>query len=74
MLKIDCFGDICPIPILKLQKQLPYLVQGDSFMMVVDHSCVIESIKEHLGKSKYKYTVDEVMNGVWEIIITYPTL
>ena len=71
MHKIDCFGDICPIPILKMQKELSHLPSGDSFMMVVDHSCVIESIKEHLSKSKYQYSVDEVMNGVWEITISH---
>ena len=53
MNKIDCFGDICPVPILKMQKELSHLAPDDSFMMVVDHSCVIESIKEYLAKSKF---------------------
>lgn len=73
MLKLDCFGDICPIPILKMQHELDILENGESFQMVVDHSCVIESLKDHLKKTKFIYEVDEVMNGVWEITITKPS-
>jgi len=70
MNKLDCFGDICPIPLLKMQHQIENLATGDSFQMVVDHSCVIESIKETLKKSTLIYEIDEVLNGVWEITIT----
>ncbi len=69
---IDCFGDICPIPILKMQHELEILKPGESFEMVVDHSCVIESIQDSLKKTNIKYEIEEVMNGVWEIIITKP--
>ncbi len=70
MNKLDCFGDICPIPLLKMQHEIELLNSGDSFEMVVDHSCVIESIKEHLKRTPYHYEIEEVMNGVWEIVIT----
>lgn len=72
MNKIDCFGDICPIPILKMQHELEILKPGESFEMVVDHSCVIESIQDSLKKTNIKFEIEEVMNGVWEIIITKP--
>jgi len=72
MNKIDCFGDICPLPIIKMQHELEHLANGESFQMVVDHSCVIESLKDHLGKTKFEYVIEEVMNGVWEITITKP--
>lgn len=72
MHKIDCFGDICPVPILKMQNEIEHLAPGDSFQMVVDHSCVITSIEHHLEKSRLTYLIDEVMNGVWEIVITKP--
>ena len=70
MVKIDCFGDICPIPILKIKKQLEITAIDESFMVVTDHSCVSASIEEFLKTSKTEYEIDEVMNGVWEIIIT----
>jgi tRNA 2-thiouridine synthesizing protein A len=72
MIKLDCFGDICPIPLLKMQHEIKLLNPGESFEMVVDHSCVIESIQEALKKTNIKYEIEEVMNGVWEILITKP--
>ncbi len=72
MHKLDCFGDICPIPLLKMQNEIETLASGETFQMVVDHSCVIESIQESLGKSSLIYEIEEVLNGVWEITITKP--
>jgi TusA-related sulfurtransferase len=70
MLKINCFGDVCPVPILKLQKQLKKTAVDDSFMMVIDHSCVIESLKDFISKTPHDVAIEEVLNGVWEIQIT----
>lgn len=67
---IDCFGDVCPIPLLKIEKELKKTKDGDAFMVVVDHSCVLESIHDHYDNSAHNIESEEVMNGVWEIIIT----
>jgi len=72
MHKIDCFGDICPLPILKMQRELDIILPGETFQMVVDHSCVIESIRNKLNNSSVVYQIEEVLNGVWEITITKP--
>lgn len=69
MEKINCFGEICPIPLLKIQQKLKKLSSGESFMLVVDHSCVVESIKDYYDDSQNSITIDEVINGVWEITI-----
>ncbi len=70
MKKIDCFGDICPIPLLKMQAEIDRIPKGETFQMVVDHSCVVQSIQEHLKNSSTAYSINEVLNGVWEITIT----
>jgi len=70
MEKIDCFGDICPIPLLKLKNSLKTLGLGDSIMLVVDHSCVVESICDYYSSSHHQVIIDEVINGVWEITVT----
>lgn len=71
MKKIDCFGDICPVPLLKMKNELKNISVGESFQLVVDHSCVIESIKDYLSNiQNVHYEIDEVLNGVWEITIT----
>ena len=70
MLKIDCFGDICPLPLVKLQSQLKQISEGESFLIVVDHSCVVESIRDFYSSSIHSIDIIEVINGVWEITIT----
>lgn len=70
MNKLDCFGDICPVPLIKLQKKLKELTIGESIMIVVDHSCVVEAISDYYHSSNCTIEVDEVLNGVWEIIVT----
>ena len=67
---IDSFGEMCPIPVLRIQEELSVLNSGGSFMIVVDHSCVLESIKDKYKGKKVKMVIDEVMNGVWEITFT----
>lgn len=64
---IDCFGDICPIPILKIEKQLGECGPGDEFMVVTDHSCTLESIRQKYAERNVDIRIDEVMNGVWEV-------
>ena len=68
MIRIDCFGDICPVPILKINKELPKLQIGETLEVVTDHGCVVESIKDKY--KKYCVKTEEVLNGVWEIRIT----
>lgn len=70
MNKINCFGDVCPIPLMKLKNKLKEIELGDSIMIVVDHSCVVESISDYYDSSKHTIEIDEVLNGVWEITIT----
>ncbi len=70
MIKLECFGEFCPIPLLKIQRQLKKMASGESFLTVTDHSCVVESIEDFLRKGNSTYDIEEVMNGVWEITIT----
>lgn len=70
MKTIDCLGEFCPVPILKIKAELKIISKGDSFMVVTDHSCVLQSIQDHFKKSNNTVEADEVINGVWEIIVT----
>jgi len=71
MKKIDCLGEFCPVPILRIKEELKTLPKGGSFMVVTDHSCVLQSITDHFKKSSsISLEQEEVINGVWEITIT----
>jgi len=67
---IDCFGDICPVPIIKIEEQLKITKVGESFMVVTDHSCTLESVKDVFSNRGLDIQVTEAMNGVWELIFT----
>jgi TusA-related sulfurtransferase len=67
---IDCLGDMCPIPIIKIKKELKKTKINVSIKVITDHSCVAESIKNHFTRKDIQLEFDEVMNGIWEIIIT----
>ncbi len=70
MFKVDCLGDFCPIPLLKAQEASGSLGLGECFMLVTDHSCTEEALRELFENSPFHVESDEVINGVWEITIT----
>ena len=70
MIEIKCFGDICPIPLLKINNALKNMHLGETLIAIVDHSCVVESIRDYFKTSSNQILIEEVMNGVWEIEIT----
>ena len=66
--EINCLGDMCPVPIMKLQ-QCKELKLGERIMLVTDHSCVVESISDFCTKNGLVCKVVEPMNGIWELYI-----
>lgn len=70
MKKIDCLGDICPVPVMKLQREVKKMQSGDSVMLVTDHSCTVKTVREFCDTHKMAFDSDEVMNGVWEITVS----
>ncbi|WP_105616797.1 sulfurtransferase TusA family protein [Vallitalea okinawensis] len=70
MKKIDCLGDFCPIPVIKAKDAFKKLSPNESFMIITDHSCVVESLSAQFSKFNCIIETDEVINGVWEITVT----
>lgn len=71
--KLDCLGDICPLPIFKLQNSDHLQNSGDSIKLITDHSCTVESVRSYC-KLNHLTILDvfEPINGVWEITIQKP--
>lgn len=68
MKELNCLGDMCPIPIMKL-KQCSELKAGEKLKLITDHSCVVESISDYCDKNQISIHVVEPMNGIWELFI-----
>lgn len=69
MEKIDCLGDVCPVPIVRLQQKLPEIKKGIPVLLVTDHSCTRQSVDDFCKLHNLRHQEDEVINGVWEIMI-----
>lgn len=70
MYEMDCLGDMCPIPIMKLKQCQEIKERGGKVKLVTDHSCVVESIGNYCRSKHLKFEVVEPMNGIWELYIS----
>ncbi len=70
MKTLDCLGDMCPVPIIKIKKELQTMKSQECLKIITDHSCVANSILDHYKNKKVSIQTEEVINGVWEIIMT----
>ncbi len=70
MIKIDCLGDICPVPVIRLKAVIDLIKNGEEYMLITDHSCTISSIEAFCKIHNLKHNTEEIINGVWEITIT----
>ena len=68
-MEINCLGEICPVPSLKIRAALKHLKSGEELKVLVDHSCAVGNIIEVLDKKTYQHGVNEVANGIWELVI-----
>jgi len=70
LLELNCLGDICPVPIMKLMKYEKQLSKGKKIMLITDHSCTAESVKNYCLSQKLMLEIVEPINGVWEMYIS----
>ena len=67
MIKIDCLGQICPVPMIQLQKHIHQIQKGEIVLIVTDHSCTLTSIRDFCKGHGFSYESEEVITGVWEV-------
>lgn len=67
---LDCLGDMCPAPLIKLKQREGELPQGKEILLITDHSCVSESIRNYCCARRYRIRIEEPVNGVWEFYIS----
>jgi tRNA 2-thiouridine synthesizing protein A len=67
--KLDCMGDFCPVPALKVRSRLSGLKAGDGLIVLLDHSCAVENIRELVYNQNIKMEVEEVATGIWQVTL-----
>jgi TusA-related sulfurtransferase len=70
MKEIDCLGEICPVPVMKLKSVMKSIKSGEDYLLITDHSCTIQNLESFCKANHLKYCSEEVINGVWEITVT----
>lgn len=70
MYELNCLGDMCPLPIMKLQECYKTTQTGEQIKLITDHSCTMESICNYCKIKKLAVDIQEPLSGVWEIYIT----
>ena len=71
MRELDCLGDICPVPVMKLM-QMKALGPGESVKLITDHSCSTQNVMEYCEKHGLRIEISEPITGVWELIVSRP--
>ncbi|AZR72147.1 response regulator SirA [Anoxybacter fermentans] len=67
---LDCMGEACPIPLIKVEKKLAQMKKGETLIVEIDHNCAMTNIPEWARKKGYKVEIREIYFGEWEIVIT----
>ena len=70
MKKLDCIGEPCPLPLMKVEDKIRELDKGEVLLVAVDHTCAMTNVPEWARKKGYNVEIKEVVFGEWEIKIT----
>ena len=66
---VDCMGEACPVPLMRVQKQIKKSQVGDVIIAQIDHSCAMKNVPEWARNQGYNVEVEEVDDGEWEVVI-----
>ncbi|HML36387.1 MAG TPA: sulfurtransferase TusA family protein [Bacillota bacterium] len=55
---------------MKLRQRESELSQDKEILLITDHSCVTESVKNYCAELRYQVEILEPINGVWEFYIS----
>jgi len=67
--ELDCMGEACPVPLIKLENKLNTLEIGDLVIVQIDHSCAMKNVPEWARKQGHNVEIEEVDDGEWEVFV-----
>ena len=70
MKRLDCIGEPCPLPLMKVEEKIKEIEAGEVLLIEVDHTCAMTNVPEWARKNGYEVEIEEVIFGEWEIKIT----
>jgi len=67
--ELDCYGEACPVPLVKAQNKLKEMEIGDVLIVQSGGSCAMKGLPEWARKEGHNVEVEELDDGEWEVII-----
>jgi len=67
--ELNCLGDMCPLPLIKLKKELPAIRAGGAVAVITDHSCAGKEVAEYCTRMGLLCKEEELMAGIWRFYI-----
>ncbi len=67
---LDLTGYVCPIPLLKADKELAPLQPGQSLLLLTESAQVAKNLLDWGKKRGHRISVRRKEGGRWEIVLT----
>ena len=68
--QLDVRGEICPYPMMKASEALKKLPDGETLVVVTDHTPALSTIPWEAAKHGYKATIERTGSPEWRITLT----
>jgi TusA-related sulfurtransferase len=66
---LDCYGEACPVPLVKAENKIKEMEIGDLLIVQLDHSCAMKNVPEWARNEGHNVEVEEIDDGEWEVFI-----
>ncbi len=74
MIRVNCIGDACPIPVVKTKKAIAGLTEAEDILVSVDNTAACENIKRLSASFGYGFSAQKKSESEYEITISVDRL
>ncbi len=74
MIKVNCIGDSCPVPVVKTKKVIEALEKAEDILVSVDNAVACENIRRLVNSYGYRLSVEKTAENEYSILITVDRL
>ncbi len=74
MIKVNCIGDSCPVPVVKTKKVIEALEKAEDILVSVDNAVACENIRRLVNSYGYRLSVEKPAENEYSILITVDRL
>ncbi|MBM3329884.1 MAG: sulfurtransferase TusA family protein [Calditrichaeota bacterium] len=67
LVTIDCYGLLCPLPVIKASAEIKRMARGDELLVISTDPGAAQDLKDWCQANRQVYVDAEVRGRVWEI-------